>query len=70
MGLRQAQLPGTSCVLDGGEGTGAGAAVAAGDLDDVGVRLGHAAGDGADSDAGHELDGYAGLLVHSVQIMN
>ena len=41
-------------------GDGAGAAVVAGDEHDVGVGLGHAGGDRADADLGHELHVHAG----------
>ena len=54
--LGQAELPGDAGVLERGERAGAGAAVVAGDQDDVAVRLGHARGDRADADLGHELD--------------
>ena len=56
LGLGQAQLPGDAGVLERGQRAGAGAAVVAADQDDVAVRLGHARGDRADADLGHELD--------------
>ena len=56
LGLGQAQLPGDAGVLDRGQRAGAGAAVMAADQDDVAVGLGHARGDRADADLGHELD--------------
>ena len=61
--LGQAELPGNAGVLDRGQRRRAGAAVVAGDQHDVGVRLGHAGGDRADADLGHELhvDARAGL---------
>jgi hypothetical protein len=43
-------------VLDRLSGAGAGAAVVAADQDLVGIALGHAGGDGADADLGHQLD--------------
>ena len=56
LGLGQAELPGDAGVLERGQRAGAGAAVVAADQDDVAVRLGHARGDRADADLGHELD--------------
>ena len=50
-----AELPGRAGVLDRGERRGARAAVVPGDEDDIGVRLGHAGGDGADAGLGDEL---------------
>ena len=60
VGLGQAQFPGHAGVLDGGQRRGAGAAVVAADQHHVGVGLGHAGGDGADADLGHQLDADAG----------
>mmetsp|Transcript_33276 Transcript_33276/g.99007 ORF Transcript_33276/g.99007 Transcript_33276/m.99007 type:complete len:223 (-) Transcript_33276:3778-4446(-) len=53
--FRETQFPRASRVLDRAEGGGSRAAIAARDLNDVGVRLGNAAGDGADADGGDEL---------------
>ncbi len=55
LGLHQAELPGQARVFHGTQRGGAGAAVAPGDIDDVGPGLGHAHGDGADARARHEL---------------
>ena len=49
VGLGHAQLPGQACVVDGVAGRRAGAAVIAGDQDDLGAGLGNAGGDGADT---------------------
>ena len=51
LGVGQADLPRRAGVFEAGQRCGAGAAVVAGDQHDVGVRLGHAGGDGADADA-------------------
>ena len=56
LGLGEAELPGAAGVLERRERRGAGAAVVAGDEDDVRVRLGHARRDRADPDLGDELD--------------
>ena len=54
--LGQAQFPGSAGVLDRGLRAGAGAAVVAADQHHVGLALGHAGGDGAHADFGHQLD--------------
>ena len=56
MGLGQAQLPGQAGVVDGRAGRRAGAAVVAGDQDDLRAGLGHATGDGAYAGLRHQLD--------------
>ena len=57
VGLGQPQLPGKSGVVDGGlAGRRAGAAVIAGDQDDLRAGLGHAGGNGADARFDHQLD--------------
>ena len=68
LGLGQADLPGGARVLDARERGRAGAAVEAGDEDDVGLGLGHARGDRADADLGDELDVDAGLLVGVLEV--
>ena len=55
LGLGEAEFPGDAGVLQGGQGAGAGAAVVAGDEDDIAVGLGDAGGHGAEADLGHEL---------------
>mmetsp|Transcript_18787 Transcript_18787/g.45135 ORF Transcript_18787/g.45135 Transcript_18787/m.45135 type:complete len:440 (-) Transcript_18787:1966-3285(-) len=70
VGLAESHFPGHACVLDGAEGGGAGAAVAAGDLDDVGLGLGHAACYRANADGGDKLHGDAGLFVHGVEVVD
>ena len=42
----------------------------AGDLDHIGVGLGHAGGDGADADLGHQLDAHLGGGVHLMEIVD
>src|SRR5690606_6449862 len=53
--LRQAQLPGRAGVPDRAEWTGTGAAVVAGDGDQVGAGLDHAGGDGAHAGVRYQL---------------
>ena len=60
VGFGEAEFPGHAGVVDRGCRGGAGAAVVAGDQDDVGVGLGDAGGDGADADFGDEFDVDAG----------
>ena len=54
--LGQAQLPRRAGVLERVQRRRAGAAVVAGDQDDVGLELGHAGRDGADADLADQLD--------------
>ena len=61
LGLGQAELPRAAGVLERRQRRGAGAAVVAGDQDDVGVRLGDAGRDRADPDLGDQLHVHAGL---------
>ena len=53
--LRQAEFPRHAGVLDRGKRRGPGAAVMAGDLDDIGVGLGHTGRHRADADLCDEL---------------
>ena len=55
MDLREAELPGAAGMFDRAQRRSAGAAVVAGNLDHVGVGLGHPGGDRADADFGHQL---------------
>ena len=48
----------------------AGAAVIAGDQDDLGAGLGHAGGDGAHAGLAHQLHGDAGVLIGVFQIID
>ena len=66
--LGQAELPGRACVLDRGERAGAGAAVAAGDVNDVCERLDHARGDDAHACLGDQLDGDLGARVRLPEV--
>ena len=70
LGFSQAELPRQAGVLDGRQRARAGAAVVAGDQHHVGVRLGDAGGDGADTDFGHELHVDARVAVGVLQIVN
>ena len=70
VGFLDAEFPGSAGVLDGGEGGSAGAAVRAGDVDDVGVGLGDAGGDGADALAGDEFDADAGVGVGDLEVVD
>ena len=56
VGFGQAQFPGEPRVVDGTAGRGACTAVIAGNEDDLGARLGHAGGDGADAGLRDQLD--------------
>ena len=68
--LGQAEFPRQARVLQRGVRRRAGAAVVAGDEDDIGVRLGDAGGDGADADLGHELHAHTGVAVAVLQVVN
>jgi hypothetical protein len=68
--LGQAELPRRAGVLERGQRGGAGAAVVAGDEHHVGVRLGHARGDRADADLGHQLDVDPGPVVGVLQVVD
>ena len=70
LGLGEADLPRDAGVLDRGLRRGAGAAVVAGDHHVVGVGLGHARGDGADADLGHELDRHPRARVRAAQVVD
>ena len=69
MRLRNAQLPGKPCIIDGIPGGRAGAAVIGGNQDDLGPCLGHACGHRAHTCLRHQLDGNPGLLVGIFQII-
>ena len=66
--LRQPELPGRARVLDRGQGARAGAAVVAGDGDEVGVRLGDAGGHRADAGLGHQLHRHQRRRIHLLQV--
>eukprot|EP00962_Isochrysis_galbana_P043933 scaffold16890_cov110-Isochrysis_galbana.AAC.5 len=68
--LGEAELPRAAGVLDGGKGRGAGAAVVARDLDDVGVRLGDARRHRADANLADQLDRNLGGRVDLVQVVD
>mmetsp|Transcript_13636 Transcript_13636/g.39086 ORF Transcript_13636/g.39086 Transcript_13636/m.39086 type:complete len:503 (+) Transcript_13636:715-2223(+) len=68
--LGEPELPRPSRVLDRRERRGAGAAVCPRDLDHIRVGLCDAAGDGADADLPHELDGHLCLRVDLVQVVD
>ena len=70
VGLLDAEFPRCAGVFDGGEGGSAGAAVCAGDVDDVCVGLGDAGGDGADAFAGDEFDADAGVGVGDFEVVD
>mmetsp|Transcript_4365 Transcript_4365/g.9226 ORF Transcript_4365/g.9226 Transcript_4365/m.9226 type:complete len:439 (-) Transcript_4365:2363-3679(-) len=70
VGLAQSQLPGSTCMLDRGEGTGSSASIASGDLDDIGISLGDTAGNGSDTDGRDKLDGNSGLFVDGVEVVD
>ena len=57
-------------MLNGGLGRGPGAAIKAGDQDDIGVGLGHPGGDGAHPHLRHQLDVNAGLPVSILEVVD
>ena len=61
---------GRARVLDRAQRRGAGAAVVPGDEHDVGVRLGHAGGDGADAELAHQLDVDARPRVRVLEVVD
>ena len=70
LGLGEAELPRDPGVLERGQRRRAGPAVVARDQHDVGVGLGHAGGDGADTDLGHELHVDPGRRVGGLQVVD
>ena len=68
--LGEAELPRQAGVLDRGQRRGAGAAVVTADQHDVRVRLGHAGGDRADADFGHQLHADARVAVGVLQVVD
>ena len=68
VGLGQTQFPGRAGVFDGRQRTRAGAAVVAGDGDEIGVGLGDARGDRADAGLGDQLDRHQCARVDLLQI--
>ena len=70
LGLGESELPREAGMLHRSERCGAGAAVEAGDEDDVGVGLGDARGDRTDTGFGDELDADASLGVGAAEIVN
>ncbi len=70
LGLGQAELPGGAGVLERGQGAGPGAAVVARDQHHVGLGLGHARGDGAHADLGHQLHVHPGRRVGVLEVVD
>ena len=68
--LGEAQLPGAAGMFDRAQGRGTGAAIVAGDLDYIGVGLGHPGGDRADADLRHQLHAHLGGGMHLVKIVD
>ena len=66
--LGEPELPGRAGVLDGGQRTRAGAAVVAGDGDEIGVGLGDPGRHRADARLGDQLHRHQRLRVHLLQI--
>ena len=66
--LGQPELPGQPCMLEAGQRRRACPAVVAGDQHDVGMRLRHARGDGADPTLGDELHVDARSRIRVLQI--
>src|SRR5690606_14371204 len=70
VGFGEAELPRAAGVLDRGQRRSAGAAVVAGDGDQVGVGLGHAGGNGADAGFRHQLDRYQRLRIDLLEVVD
>ena len=70
LGVGQADLPRHARMFEAGQRRGAGAAVVAGDEHDVGMRLGHACRDRADTDGADQLDVDAGVRVGVLQVVD
>ena len=70
MDLGETQLPGAAGVFDRTERRGAGTAVVAGNLDHIGIGLGHASGDRADTNLGHQLHRHLGSGMDLVQVVD
>ena len=70
VGLGHPQFPGQARPVDGVPGGGAGAAVAAADVDHLGPRLGHPSGDGAHPVLGAQLYPDVGPAVGVFQVVD
>ena len=70
VGLGKAQLPRRPGIFHRGQRTGTGAAVIAGDGDQISVSLGNSGGNGADTGLGHQFDGDQRLGINLLQIKN
>ena len=70
MGLRQAQLPGKTRIVDGALGGRPGAAVVAGDQHHLGTGLGNAGGDGTHAGLGDQLHIDPGIPVGVFQVVD
>ena len=70
MHLGEAQFPGAAGVLDRTQGRCTGATVVTGDLDHIGVGLGHTRSDGANPDLGHQLHAHGSSGMHLMQVMD
>ena len=68
--LGQAEFPRRAGVLERRLRRGGGAAVVTADQHHVGLGLGHAGGDGADADLGHELHVHARRRVRVLQVVD
>ena len=68
--FRQAKFPGRAGMLDRRDRRGAGAAVVAGNHHVVGLGLGHAGGNGADTHFRDQLDRDGGAWIHILQVVN
>ena len=70
VGLGDAQLPGQARVLDGGTGCRTGAAVVAGNQNDLCAALGDAGGNGANTCLADQLDVDVGVAVGVLQVID
>ncbi len=70
LGLGQTQLPRGAGIFDRGEGARASAAVITGDGDEVGIGLGHAAGNGANAGFGDQFHRHQTAWVDLLDVEN
>ena len=68
--LGEAQLPGTAGMLNRTQWRGASATVMAGNLDHIGIGLGHTGGDRANANLGHQFHRHLGGGMDLVQVMD
>ena len=70
MCLSKTELPWTACVLDRRKWRSTGPTVSARNLDNIGIGLGNAASNGANSNGRNQLDRNSRFLIDGVEIMD